>query len=57
MLDKDNVDCDPMRLRLSLFGDGDTGSPRRRLRALEMALVGAGGDVFGDNAGVDGFAL
>lgn len=36
--------CEPTRRRLPLFGEGETGSPRRRLRALERALVAAGGD-------------
>lgn len=31
------VVCDATRLLLSLFGEGETGSPRNRLRALETA--------------------
>lgn len=32
-----------IRLRLSLMGDGDTGSPLSRLRARDTALVGTSG--------------
>ena len=34
---------DVIRLFLSLTGEGDTGSPRSRLRARDTALVGTGG--------------
>jgi hypothetical protein len=48
------VDSEPTRRRFSLFGEGETGSPRRRLRAREMALVGAGGECEGEVEDSDG---
>ena len=34
-----------MRRRFSLLGDGETGSPRRRFRARDIAVEGYGGDM------------
>lgn len=48
---KERVDWARTRRRLSLLGEGETGSPRRRLRARDTAVVGAGGSFWANNAG------
>ena len=41
-LEKEGRACEWMRWRFGLLGDGETGSPRKRFRARETAVEGAG---------------